>query len=124
MCDTPLTVLVVDDEPSNIDLLKGVLPADCKVKAATSGEKALKIAQKPPYPDLILLDVMMPGMDGYEVCRQLKADAATANIRLVFVSGHCDAEERRKGLLLGAIDFVSKPIDPAVLHALVQMLRQ
>lgn len=112
-----VTVLLVDDEPSNIDLLKGVLPPDCKVKVAISGEKALKIAQKEPYPDLIFLDVMMPEMDGYEVCRQLKADAVTAGIPVVFLSGHTDEAEKQKGLALGAADFLSKPIDPALVQA-------
>jgi CheY-like chemotaxis protein len=119
---TPVTVLLVDDEPSNIDLLKGLLPADYKVKVAISGEKALKIAQKEPYPHLILLDVMMPEMDGYEVCRQLKADTATAAIPVVFVSGHTDDAERAKGLALGAADFLSKPVDPDKVRTVLDRL--
>ena len=111
MSETPsVTVLVVDDEPANIDLLKGVLPAEYRVKVAISGEKALKIAQKSPCPDIVVLDVMMPEMDGYEVCRRLKADVLTAGIPVVFVSGHTDETERQKGLALGAADFISKPI--------------
>lgn len=114
---SPITVLVVDDEPSNIDLLKGVLPPECKVKVAINGEKALQIAQKAPCPDLIFVDVMMPGMDGYEVCRRLKADVATAGIPVVFLSAHTEETERQKGLALGAVDFLSKPVDPELVNA-------
>ncbi len=117
----PVMLLLVDDEPANIDLLKGVLPGEFKFKVAISGEKALMIAQKEPHPDLILLDVMMPEMDGYEVCRQLKADAATAGIPIVFVTGHADDAERQKGLALGAVDFISKPIDPEQVNSAVQL---
>ena len=120
MSDTPLTLLVVDDEPANIDLLKGVLPAEYRVKVAISGEKALKIAQKLPGPDIVILDVMMPEMDGYEVCRLLKSDALTAGIPVVFVSGHTDEAERQKGLALGAADFISKPIDPEIVRETVR----
>jgi len=74
------TLLVVDDAPDNIQLLSGLLKGKYKIKAATSGEKALLVARKTPPPDLILLDVMMPGMDGYEVCRQLQADELTRAI--------------------------------------------
>ncbi|MEW6164241.1 MAG: response regulator [Pseudomonadota bacterium] len=115
--NAPPTLLLVDDEPANIDLLKGVLPADCKFRVAINGEKALQIAQKTPVPDLVFLDVMMPGMDGYEVCRRLKADPATAGIPVVFLSGHTDETERQKGLALGAADFLSKPIDPERVNA-------
>ncbi|MCF8199849.1 MAG: response regulator [Sulfuritalea sp.] len=122
MANDPTIVLIVDDEPANIDLLKGVLPGEYKFKVAISGEKALKIAQKEPHPDLVLLDVMMPEMDGYEVCRQLKADPATANIPVVFVSGHTDDAERQKGIAAGATDFISKPIDPEVVQAVVKSI--
>jgi CheY-like chemotaxis protein len=120
MTGLPITLLLVDDEPANIDLLKGVLPADFKFKIAISGDKALKIAQKEPHPDLILLDVMMPEIDGYEVCRQLKGDPATAGIPVIFVSGHTDDAERQKGLALGAVNFVSKPVDPEKVNAAVK----
>ena len=120
MTGLPITLLLVDDEPANIDLLKGVLPADFKFKIAISGDKALKIAQKEPHPDLILLDVMMPEIDGYEVCRQLKGDPATAGIPVIFVSGHTDDAERQKGLALGAVNFVSKPVDPEKANAAVK----
>jgi len=120
MTESQRSILIVDDEPSNIELLKGVLPAEHKVKVAISGEKALAIAQKTPLPDLIFLDVMMPGMDGYEACRQLKANPATAAIPVVFVSGHTDESERPQGVALGAVDFISKPISPDEVRAAVQ----
>ena len=106
------TILIVDDSPANLDLLKGILRETYKLKAATSGEKALQIAARTPAPDLILLDVMMPGLDGYETCRQLKADPATAAIPILFVTGCADEAERAKGLTLGALDTLVKPIDP------------
>lgn len=112
MDEKQIIILAVDDEPSNLDILRGVLPPEFRFKAAISGEKALKIAQKEPYPDLIFLDVMMPSMDGYEVCRQLKSDPVTAGIPVIFLSGHADDAERAKGLALGADDFISKPIIP------------
>ena len=113
----PKAVLVVDDTPANIHVIKGILQSNYKIKAATSGEKALQIAAKSPPPDLILLDVMMPEMDGYEVCRRLKAEPATANIPVVFVTGHADDEERAKGLALGAAAYVTKPVEPEELLA-------
>lgn len=111
--DKKHTVLVVDDTVENIDILNSILGNDFKVKVALNGEKALKIAQKKP-PDIILLDVMMPEMDGYEVCRRLKANEETKEIPVVFVTGHQDEEERKKGLELGAVDYLTKPVDPAL----------
>lgn len=115
MSERDKILLVVDDTPDNIQLMSGILKGKYKVKAATSGEKALIVAGKVPAPDLILLDVMMPGMDGYEVCRQLKADIATREIPVVFVTGHATDEERRRGLELGAVAYLSKPVDPDIL---------
>jgi len=111
-----MTVLVVDDEPSNIDLIKGVLPEGVKVKAATNGALALKIAQKVPPPDVILLDVMMPEMDGHEVCQRLKADPATSNIPVVFLSGNDSPDEISKGMEMGALAYLSKPVNPDALN--------
>ena len=113
------TILVVDDTPANIDLIKGILQGSYKIKAATSGEKALKIAAKSPGPDLILLDVMMPEMDGYQTCERLKGDPAIAAIPVLFVTGHADEAERAKGLALGALDFITKPVAPEQLLASV-----
>ncbi len=110
-------VLVVDDTPANIHVIKGILQNTCKIKAATSGEKALQIAAKFPPPDLVVLDVMMPEMDGYEVCRRLKAEPSTAGVPVLFVTGHADAEERAKGMALGAVAYVTKPVDPQELLA-------
>jgi putative two-component system response regulator len=123
MTDSQPVVLVVDDSPANIHLLSGILKSRYKVKAATNGEKALQIARKDPPPDMILLDVMMPEMDGYEVCRRLKADPQTSGIPIIFVSGHIDEEERKKGPGLGAVAYLIKPIDPpALLHQIQALL--
>ena len=116
------TLLVVDDAPDNIQLLSGLLKEKYKIKAATSGEKALIVARKSPPPDLILLDVMMPGMDGYEVCRQLQADAATRAIPVVFVTGHATQEEQQRGLEMGAAAYLSKPVAPQELLSTVERL--
>lgn len=115
-------LLVVDDAPDNIQLLSGLLKEKYKIKAATSGEKALVIACKTPPPDLILLDVMMPGMDGYEVCRQLQADALTRAIPVVFVTGHATEEEKQRGLAMGAAAYLSKPVAPHELFSTVERI--
>ena len=114
------TVLVVDDTPANIHILVNMLSADYKAKIAINGEVALKIAQKEPHPDLILLDVLMPGIDGYEVCRQLKANPATASIPVIFVTGTADDEEVAKGRALGADGFIMKPLDPEIVMGMVR----
>ena len=116
------TLLVVDDAPDNIQLLSGLLKENYKIKAATSGEKALIIARKTPPPDLILLDVMMPGMDGYEVCRQLQADALTRTIPVIFVTGHVTEEEQQRGLAMGAVAYLSKPVAPQELLSTVERI--
>jgi CheY-like chemotaxis protein len=114
-------ILVVDDTPSNIDVLKNMLVTEgYQVKAATSGEQALKVARKSPPPDLILLDVVMPVMDGYEVCRQLKADAFTSGIPVVFVTGAASDDEVQRGMLLGAAGFLFKPLEIALTLETVQ----
>ena len=114
------TILVVDDTPENIDVLSGVLRPDYKVKAALNGEKALKIAGGSPKPDMILLDIMMPGMDGYEVCRRLKADPATKKIPIIFITAKSEVEDEKKGLELGAVDYITKPISPPIVQARVR----
>jgi putative two-component system response regulator len=113
-------ILVVDDAPENIDVISGALKAHYKVKASTSGERALKIAARVPQPDLILLDVMMPDMDGYETCKRLKADPETSDIHVVFVTGADGDAERKRGLSAGAVDYVTKPINPVSLLELLQ----
>ena len=110
------TLLAVDDTADNLALLNDLLSKQYKVKLANSGAKALKIAAAAPPPDLILLDIMMPGMDGYEVCRQLKLQAATRDIPVIFLTACADAEAERAGLEAGAVDYVTKPFNPPV-HA-------
>jgi CheY-like chemotaxis protein len=111
MADERKTILVVDDAPENIRVLTAILAPSYRVKAATSGEKALQMCGGDPLPDLVLLDVVMPGIDGWEVCRRLKAEARTAGVPVVFVTGN--AEERERARSLGAADFLVKPLDPA-----------
>ncbi len=109
-------VLLVDDEPVNIQVMHQVFQADCQVFAATNGAQALQIATA-KLPDLILLDVVMPGMDGYEVCAKLKDDPLTAHIPVIFVTGHRDEDSEARGLDLGAVDFISKPVNVRIVRA-------
>jgi putative two-component system response regulator len=111
--------LVVDDAPESIDVLRGVLGGDYQLKAAINGATALEIAES-TSPDLILLDVMMPEMDGYEVCRRLKGDAKTAQIPVIFVTTLSDAPSEERGLQLGAVDYVSKPYVPSLVRSRVK----
>ena len=111
-------ILVVDDAPENIQVLSAILKPSYKVKAATSGERALKIAHSDKPPDLILLDIMMPEMDGYEVCRQLKADEHTRAIPVIFVTGLSEDTDQQKGLALGAAGYLTKPVNPDEVLAL------
>lgn len=113
------TILVVDDTPDNITLLTSLLGDLYKNKVATNGFKALKIAQTPPHPDLILLDIMMPEIDGYEVCRQLKADPATRDIPVIFLTAKSQEGDETMGFELGAVDYITKPITPPILMARV-----
>ena len=113
------TVLVVDDTPDNLSLMGGLLRDHYHVKVANQGEKALKIVQGEQPPDLILLDIMMPGMDGYEVCRRLKANLHTRDIPVIFLTARADMEDERQGLALGAVDYITKPISPPILLARV-----
>ena len=113
------TILVVDDTPENIDVLVGTLKHDYHVKAAINGEMALKIVQTSP-PDIILLDIMMPGIDGYEVCRRLKADHTTRHIPIIFITAKIGLQDELMGLELGAIDYITKPISPPIVKARVE----
>lgn len=113
------TILVVDDTPENIDVLVGILRDDHRLKVARSGAQALKIVRAQP-PDLILLDVMMPEIDGYEVCRQLKADATTRHVPVIFVTAKIDLADELRGLELGAVDYITKPVSPPVVKARVR----
>ncbi len=110
------TILVVDDAPENIRVLTTVLGGGYTVKAATSGEKALALCAAGPVPDLVLLDLVMTGLGGYEVCRRLKAEARTAGIPVIFVTGQETETEEARWRESGAAGVIRKPIDPAVVR--------
>lgn len=113
-------VLVVDDTPENIMVMTSILRDQYQVKAATNGIKALSIAQSANPPDIILLDIMMPDMDGYEVCDQLKSNQVTNDIPVIFVTAMGQEEDETKGLELGAVDYITKPVSPAIVKARVK----
>ena len=114
------TVLVVDDTPDNLKLISGLLKDAYRVKIATGGGKALALAGSEPPPDLILLDIMMPEMDGYEVCRRLKADRNTRDIPVIFLTAMTAEEDEEKGLRLGAVDYITKPYSPSLVKARIR----
>lgn len=109
------TVMIVEDEVSNIEILNAALDDEYEVYFATPGEEAIRIALV-AQPDLIVLDVLMPGIDGYEVCRRLKLDISLADIPVIFATGLGDQQAELRGLSLGAIDYVTKPISPAIVR--------
>lgn len=113
------TILIVDDAKTNIAILANLLKQDYQVQAATNGEKALEIAFCDSPPDLILLDIVMPQMDGYEVCRRLKASEKTKGIPIIFITGKESEEDEVKGFELGASDYITKPFNPTVVKARV-----
>jgi len=108
-------VLIVDDEPGNIRVLAEAL-GDCEVRFATSGAQALQLAYHDP-PDLVLLDVLMPGMGGFEVCRWLKSEARTRHVPVIFVTAMDELDEEERGFALGAVDYIVKPISPSIVRA-------
>ena len=114
------TILVVDDTPDNLSLMSGLLKDLYRVKLANSGEKALKAVRSDSPPDLILLDIMMPGMSGHEVCEILKADPGVSHIPVIFLTAMSSMEDEQKGLSLGAADYITKPISPPILMARVK----
>ena len=121
------SILIVDDTPINIGVISGALKDSFATKVATSGEKALAIASGKEKPDLILLDIMMPEMDGYEVCRRLKANTDTRDIPVIFLTSQTEAEDETKGFEVGAVDYIHKPFSAAVVKARVRthlMLRE
>lgn len=111
------TILVVEDTPENLDILSEVLSPTYRVLAATSGARALEIALKTPSLDLVLLDIMMPGMDGYEVLARLKTKPHLAEIPVIFITALDNSVDEARGLALGAVDYVSKPFNPAIVLA-------
>jgi sigma-B regulation protein RsbU (phosphoserine phosphatase) len=120
MTEQPRKILIVDDERFNINVLADLLKPTYKIMAAINGKQALKAARSDNPPDLILLDVMMPELDGYEVCRQLKADATTREIPVIFVTAMGQEADETKGLEIGAADYITKPISPAIVEARVR----
>jgi serine phosphatase RsbU (regulator of sigma subunit) len=118
--DQRKTVLLVDDAPANIQIVTSILKDIYKIRVATNGTKALALAKVAPFPDLVLLDVMMPEMDGYEVCTRLKADPETQDIPVIFLTGQTETEDETRGFDVGAVDYIHKPFSPAVVKARVQ----
>jgi len=124
------TILVVDDFPENVDLLGRALSPEYKVVIAMKGADALRIAASLDPPDLILLDVLMPEMDGFEVCERLKGHPETKGIPVIFITGLADEVHESRGLALGAVDFLTKPLNPDLVrlrvrnHMNLQDLRQ
>lgn len=114
------TVLIVDDERINRAALAELLQAECRIVLAKDGASALQRVAEETEISLILLDISMPGMDGYEVLRQLRMDTRTADIGVIFVTGQTEEQDEERGLLLGAADYVSKPIRPAIVRARVR----
>ena len=112
-------LLLVDDEPTNLQVLRHVLQADYRLLFATDGARALQVARE-QQPQLILLDIMMPGMDGYAVCRALKADAATASIPVIFITALNDSQDETAGFDVGGVDYLTKPVSPPVVRARVR----
>jgi sigma-B regulation protein RsbU (phosphoserine phosphatase) len=118
--DQKKTVLLVDDAPANIQIVNSILKDAYKIRIATSGAKALELAKVAPPPDLILLDVMMAEMDGYEVCTQLKLCSETRDIPVIFLTGQTHVDEETRGFDVGAVDYIHKPFSPSVVKVRVQ----
>ena len=114
------SILIVDDEPANISLLNEVLMSSYRIIVAKNGKKAMVAAQSNQPPDLILLDIIMPELDGYEVLRNLKSNDETKNIPVIFVTSKGSEEDETKGLEMGAVDYIPKPFNPAIVKARVK----
>jgi diguanylate cyclase (GGDEF)-like protein len=120
MSEDRATVLIVDDEPQNLHLLGEALREECELLVATSGPEALRRACSDIPPDLILLDIMMPEMDGYEVCRTLKGDPASQSIPVIFITARDAVNDEAEGLAVGAVDYITKPFSPEIVRARVR----
>ena len=118
--ETKARLLLVDDQPLNNTIIGEALKEDYQLSAATSGEEALRCVVADP-PDMVLLDVLMPEMDGFEVCQQLKSDPATADIPVIFVTSMDNTINEEDGLKVGAVDYITKPINPAIVRARVKL---
>jgi len=122
--NTPLkkqTILIVDDAPENLEMMSAILKRDYTVKVATNANKAIELASNPKsLPDLILLDVMMPGMDGYQVCRNLKVSDLTRKIPVIFISALSESADERRGFEVGGVDYITKPVNAPVVRARVK----
>ena len=118
--ETRFKVLIVDDAPSNIQILQELLESDYQIAAATSGQKAIELATRAPLPDIILLDVMMPGMDGFEVCRVLKGDPIAKKIPIIFVTALAEEHDENLGFSLGAVDYITKPYKASLVKSRVK----
>ncbi len=114
------TLLVVDDSPENLNFLTQILQDNYQIKIATNGLKALEIANTSPPPDLILLDIIMPGIDGYEVCHKLKSNPKTADIPVIFITARDEMVDEALGFKLGAVDYITKPFSPYILKARIK----
>ncbi len=113
-------ILIVDDMPANISILAEALKCDYDIIIATHGEKAVKLATSKNPPDLILLDIMIPGMDGYEICKKLKSNNETKNIPIIFITSKVEVEDETKGLGMGAVDYITKPFHLPIVKARVK----
>lgn len=122
--DTKIRVLIVDDTPDNVWFLADALKDICIIQVARDGQSALKTVSQNPLPEIILLDVQMPGMDGYEVCRQLKLGHTTRDIPVIFVTAMGEVQNEAKGLMCGGADYIHKPFDPAIVRARVQNMAE
>lgn len=114
------TILIVDDATENLDVLKRALMDEYIVRPAINGPVALRLALMEPQPDLILLDIMMPDMDGYEVCRLLKRDPRTQEIPIIFITAKSSVQDELEGLHMGAVDYITKPISPPIVKVRIK----